>query len=334
MNRRDEALLKAVLAAYPDRLAVRRDDDPTRATMVGGRAATLEPASVVRRSRLFVCVDARDVEGPRGVETRVAVASAVREEWLAEMFPNLVGRREIARFDPERGKVIVRVEKTFLDLPFRSSESGAVDPAVAGDALFAWIRDESRGGVAGFVAGDDGAARLAARVDFLAREAPDFGLPRADAPFLERAVEAACRRENSLDRAAKNLRAAIRGLLPGAAARTLDREAPETIAVPSGSAVRLEYPPDGAPVLAVRLQELFGMAKTPRVAAGRVPVVLQLLGPNFRPVQTTRDLESFWRTTYAEVRRELRARYPKHPWPEDPTTATPRAVGGRGRRGP
>jgi ATP-dependent helicase HrpB len=111
--------------------------------------------------------------------------------------------------------------------------------------------------------------------------------------------------------------------------RLLDQHAPETLTVPSGSRIRLQYSINVPPVLAVRLQELFGWTETPRIAAGRVPVRLHLLGPNFRPVQITDDLRSFWTTTYFQVRKDLRVRYPRHAWPEDPLTAQPQAKGGR-----
>jgi ATP-dependent helicase HrpB len=93
--------------------------------------------------------------------------------------------------------------------------------------------------------------------------------------------------------------------------------------VPSGRTARLEYQEDGSVSAAVKLQELFGLAETPRIGSRQTPVLLQLLAPNGRPVQTTRDLRSFWDRTYPEVRKELRGRYPKHPWPDDPWTATP-----------
>ncbi len=99
--------------------------------------------------------------------------------------------------------------------------------------------------------------------------------------------------------------------------------------MPSGNRIRLVYEPDRPPVLAVRLQELFGWSDTPRLAGGRIPVLLHLLGPNFRPVQITEDLRSFWSNTYHQVRKDLRARYPKHSWPEDPWTARAEAKGGR-----
>ena len=109
--------------------------------------------------------------------------------------------------------------------------------------------------------------------------------------------------------------------------RDLDELAPETITVPTGNRIRLEYSGGKQPTLAVRLQEVFGWLATPRIAAGRVPLVMELLGPNYRPVQITSDLASFWKSAYFEVRKDLRTRYPKHAWPEDPLTAKPEAKG-------
>jgi ATP-dependent helicase HrpB len=114
--------------------------------------------------------------------------------------------------------------------------------------------------------------------------------------------------------------------------QVLRREAPEAIEVPSGSRIRLQYRPDLPPILAVRLQEIFSWRDTPRLAAGRVPLLLHLLGPNFRPVQITDDLRSFWATTYFQVRKDLRVRYPRHSWPDDPMNAMPQAKG-RGHGG-
>jgi ATP-dependent helicase HrpB len=111
--------------------------------------------------------------------------------------------------------------------------------------------------------------------------------------------------------------------LPSDVRAALDREAPNTLPVPSGRRATLVYRGDGSVTAAVKLQELFGPTETPRIGPRREPVTLELLAPNGRPVQTTRDLQSFWRRTYPEVRKELRGRYPKHPWPDDPLTASP-----------
>ncbi len=113
--------------------------------------------------------------------------------------------------------------------------------------------------------------------------------------------------------------------------RQLDELVPETLTVPSGNRIKLTYQVGGPPILAVRLQELFGWTDTPRIAGGRVAVLLHLLGPNYRPVQITDDLRSFWSNTYFQVRKDLRARYPRHSWPDDPLTARAEAKGSRRR---
>ncbi|HEY8668558.1 MAG TPA: ATP-dependent helicase C-terminal domain-containing protein, partial [Tepidisphaeraceae bacterium] len=167
--------------------------------------------------------------------------------------------------------------------------------------------------------------------------------PRRDWPVFDDArlgelIAAAAAGKRSLEEVRRagqggqgGLAAVLRGALAYPLDRLLDELAPETITVPTGNRIRLTYaaglPPQPPlpPVLAVRLQEIFGLTETPRVANGRVAVLLHLLAPNYRPVQVTQDLRSFWKTTYFQVRKDLRARYPKHAWPEDPLTAPPQA---------
>ncbi|MEV1290489.1 ATP-dependent helicase C-terminal domain-containing protein, partial [Micromonospora sp. NPDC049679] len=152
--------------------------------------------------------------------------------------------------------------------------------------------------------------------------------PRVDdEALLDAAAEwlgpelAGARRRGDLTRI--DVAAALRRLLPWKQASRLDEVAPERLTVPSGSRVRVSYADPAAPVLAVKVQEAFGWRDAPRIADGRVAVLLHLLSPAGRPVAVTRDLASFWATGYAQVRAELRGRYPRHPWPEDPTTAPP-----------
>jgi ATP-dependent helicase HrpB len=116
---------------------------------------------------------------------------------------------------------------------------------------------------------------------------------------------------------------ALRGLLPWNLQRRLDLEAPTHMEVPTGSQIPIDYGAEEGPVLAVRVQELFGMDRHPAIAAGRVPLILHLLSPAQRPIQITRDLPGFWRGSWAAVRADMRGQYPKHPWPEDPLTAPP-----------
>jgi len=157
---------------------------------------------------------------------------------------------------------------------------------------------------------------------------PDLGLPDvSDANLLETLEDWLApylQNKRKLDALSEeDLSHALAALFDYEQRKQLDAQAPDSLAVPSGQTRRLEYSPGEPPVLAVKLQELFGLADTPRVAGGRVPVTLHLLSPAGRPIQVTQDLQGFWERTYPEVKKELKGRYPKHPWPDDPWTATP-----------
>ena len=182
---------------------------------------------------------------------------------------------------------------------------------------------------------DERAAQWLARYELLRKAMPNHPWPAlmSDA-ILRDAVAEAARGKRSLDGFLPSLLTALQSLLVYPLDRLMETEAPESITVPTGNRIRLQYAPQNdypdeltPPVLAVRLQELFGLTDTPKVAAGRVPVILHLLGPNYRAVQVTQDLRSFWATTYFQVRKDLKARYPRHAWPEDPLTAPPQAKG-------
>ena len=153
---------------------------------------------------------------------------------------------------------------------------------------------------------------------------PELGLPNVgEAQLAELLPELAAGRRSFAELRRAPLAEHLLARLTRPQALALDREAPERLPVPSGSRIRLAYEPGRAPVLAARIQELFGLSATPRIAAGRVPVVIHLLAPNGRPQQITDDLASFWSGAYFDVKKELRRKYPRHAWPDDPTTATP-----------
>jgi ATP-dependent helicase HrpB len=163
-----------------------------------------------------------------------------------------------------------------------------------------------------------------ARLRFLGRWMPELGLPEDPATLLPGVLEALVSGLRSLaDLARADVPGALLGVLTHRQRVALEREAPAQWTLPSGRRVPVGYERDRPPVVSARIQEVFGLADTPRLAAGRVPIVLELLAPNQRPMQITDDLASFWRTTYTQVRGELRGRYPRHPWPDDPTTAPP-----------
>jgi ATP-dependent helicase HrpB len=180
---------------------------------------------------------------------------------------------------------------------------------------------------------DSTAAQYLTRLRCLCEWMPELELTSFDEDELRELVPILCRGARSLEEV-RNGRwvSALQGKLTPLQRQAVEREAPERMQVPSGSRVTLHYEVGRPPVLAVRLQELFGLRDTPRIAGGRVRVLLHLLAPNFRPQQITDDLASFWTNAYPQVRGELRRRYPKHAWPEDPLSA--QAVRGtRARRG-
>ena len=322
----DETLLRLILVAFPDRVCRRRPSDPGAGLMVGGRGVRLGPESVVREGDLFLAIDPRDDRGGSSGEAIVRIASLIRAEWLDAAFPGSVRREKSARFDEGRGRIVGVHTVRYRDLVIEEGDGVAVDPELAARVLADAIIPRGRG----FVLEHEEAAAWVARFDLVRRAMPEAGLPPIDEAAVAGLVTEACRGRRSLE----ELRRApwvdlLRGLLTYPQARFVDEAAPESIAVPSGSRVRLRYEADRPPVLAVRLQELFGWAETPRVAGGRVPVVLHLLGPNYRPVQITDDLGSFWADAYFQVRKDLRNRYPRHAWPENPLEAKPEARGGR-----
>lgn len=308
----DEAVLRAVLAAFPDRLIRRRAPGEARGVMVGGRGVRLAASSRVIEPELFIGVD---VDGA-GVEALVRQASAIERDWLST--ESLCTSIEVD-FEPQSESVRARRRVRYEDLLL--DESVAALPSAEETARV--LTEAACRRIDAVVPLDDSAAGLfLRRVRCLREWMPALDLPAFDEAALRDLLPWACVGCRSF---AEVRRADWLGLLQGrltpAQRQALEREAPERLEVPSGSRHALQYEPGRPPVLAVRIQELFGLHDTPRLAGGRVPVLLHLLAPNNRPQQVTDDLASFWANTYPVVRKELRARYPKHAWPDDPYAA-------------
>ncbi len=224
-------------------------------------------------------------------ESRIRAASRVEPDWITP-----TGVRVEHRLDPESGRVrawrVARYDEIVL-----AETPAALDPATAATLLRdAWAAREP----------DARTTQLLRRLRFAELD--------VDVPAL---VQQAAMGADSIDDIE------VEPHLPFQVQRALADRAPRSIVVPSGRLMPLEYAEDGSVSASVKLQELFGLAESPTIGSRRVPVTFHLLAPNGRPVQTTRDLRSFWQRTYPEVRKELRGRYPKHPWPEDPWTAQP-----------
>jgi ATP-dependent helicase HrpB len=320
----DEAVLRALLAAFPDRLARRREPRSRRGVLVGGRGVRLAPSSGVLEPELFLCIDV-DSTGP---EVLVRQASAIRRDWLP---PEQVTVAIDLVFDPTAERVSARRRVRYLDLVLEESAAALSDDAQVAQVLEAAAAEQPERVLP---PADSPARRWITRVQCLRQWMPELELPDWNDSELCRLLPElcpGCRSFAELRHA--DWQAVLQRRLTPKQFQAVEREAPERLTVPSGSRLALVYEPAKPPLLAVRIQEVFGLAETPRIAAGRVPVLLHLLAPNQRPQQVTDDLASFWANTYPQVRKELRVRYPKHAWPEDPLAASPERQPARKREG-
>jgi ATP-dependent helicase HrpB len=310
----DEAVLRSLLAAFPDRLARRREAGSRRGVMVGGRGVQLARASGVLEPEFFVCVEV----DAGGKEVLVRQASAVERDWLPP--ERLTVATEVA-LDPDTERVTARRRLRYEDLVLEESVASMPDGEQTAHEL-ATAAGEHLERV--LPPADSPAGLYLTRLRCLRGWMPELQLPPFDEAKLRELLTWLCHgRRSFADLRNAPWLEALQGRLTQPQRQAVEREAPERLAVPSGSRIALRYEVGRPPVLAVRIQEVFGLRDTPRVAAGRVRVLLHLLAPNHRPQQVTDDLASFWANTYPQVRKELRARYPKHAWPEDPWTAQP-----------
>ena len=313
----DLAVGLVIALAHPDRIARRRASG-TAYLMASGTGATLPAGSPLTGFDWLAIADADRGAGRRDAMARSA---APIDEGLAIEAASWMLRDE-ASVSWTDGRVVAR-RATWLGAIELSSEK-ITDPPP--DLVVAAVRDGlDRDGLA-LLPWSAAALALRQRLAFL-HAALGGPWPDVGDPALLAGIEGWLGPDLARIRTARDLqridvRSALRRLLPWPEAARLDELAPERVEVPSGASVRVDYDGD-QPVLAVRVQEVFGWRRTPRLADGRVPLLLHLLSPSRRPAAVTADLESFWRTGYPQVRAELRGRYPKHAWPEDPLTALP-----------
>jgi ATP-dependent helicase HrpB len=314
-----------LLHAYPDRIGHRHAQDRLRYQLANGRMARLfedsalvgEPWIVASELRF----EARDALVLRG--------APVDEARLQEQFPRRFSEGDHVRWDPQRRALVAQRERRFDRIVLDVRPAGSVDPALAAPALVDAVRTLGLDALPW----SDALRQWRARVQSLRTWMPELAarLPElGDAALLDTLDQwllpafAGMTRLDALTPEA--LAAALHGQLDWDLRQQLEQHAPQRIVVPSGMQRRIEYAvgDDGAPqppVLAVKLQELFGLADSPRIADGRVPLLLHLLSPAGRPLQVTRDLRGFWERTWPDVRKEMKGRYPRHPWPEDPWNA-------------
>ncbi len=321
-RRGDEVDAGVLLAlAYPDRIGRRRAGGEARYTLANGRGAHFADSQSLGRQDLIVAVDLDDRER----DARILLAAPLARADLEKHFADRLERTESVEWSSRDQAVIARrvvrlgaailEEQPLPEIPTEAARAAMLAGArELGIAAFNWTRD---------------ARDLQARIEFARKHAADASAwPAVDdaslaasfdewlAPWLDGIT-----RKEHLSRI--SLTEALRALLPWDQQRKLDELAPTHLRVPTGSNIRIDYLDESAPVVAVRLQEVFGLETTPMIAGGRVPITFKLLSPAQRPVQVTRDLAGFWRGSYADVRKDMRGRYPKHYWPENPLEAEP-----------
>ncbi len=310
---------RLLLAAYPDRLAMQREPGSPLYLLANGRGCRLTERSSLHDEPFLVAVE---VEGGEKAEGQIHLAAAVTSELIREELAEALIRERRVAWGEREGRVIVREEERLGALLLWSRQVTAHE----GETATALLEGVVRRGIER-LPWSPAALQFRDRVGFTGRLFPEAGLPDLTDTAL-----ALCAGEWLLpwlgsarslaDVARVDLTAAVKGLLNREQLRFLDEVAPTHLTVPSGSRIALQYDGEG-PVLAVKLQELFGLGESPAVARGRAPVLLHLLSPAGRPIQVTRDLKGFWNGAYREVKKELKGRYPRHPWPDDPWSASP-----------
>ena len=302
--------------AFPDRIARNRGNGTFQ--MSCGRGAFLERTEVLATSPYLVLCDLDD----RGGDAKIRLAAVITEDAIEEMFADQIADGTVTEWDRRTESVRAVRQRRLGRMVLAEGGQSKPDEADVQTALFVGIRQK---GVANLPCWTPGIRQLQARINFLHRVLGDW--PDVSDKALEDRLEdwfagftTDMSRWTHLERL--DLAAVLDFALSESShdRRELDRLAPVKMEVPSGSMMTIHYE-EAEPFVAVRLQECFGLQETPKVAGGRVPVVMHLLSPAQRPVQVTKDLAGFWKTSYALVRKDMRGRYPKHFWPEDPSTA-------------
>ncbi len=309
----EEAVMRAIMVAFVDRICRRREPGGKTAIMVGGRGVRLAIDSAVTDAELFVAVELLETGQS---DATVRQASAIDKSWLPKS--HLSTSIDVS-YDSAREKVVASKCTRFCDLIIEETVSALptdIDPGeILAKALSAANID-----LAALV--DDQSKQYLARINCLRDNMPELELPQfSNEPWRE-LLPLWCMGASSLtELKSHSFISILQSQLNHEQLTAIEQEAPAQIAVPSGNQIKLIYENGKAPVLAVRIQELFGMTETPKIARARQPVLMHLLAPNYRVQQITPDLASFWNNTYSEVKKDLKARYPKHSWPDNPLTA-------------
>jgi ATP-dependent helicase HrpB len=308
----EDALRRCILIGFSDRVARRIDEGQSRCDLVHGRRGTLTRESVVRQSLLMVVAEIQEIGGKAGdVNTVLSLATAIEVDWLKELFPGDLRPETRVAFDSVTNRVRAEDTLRFRDLVV-SSKRIEIPPA---DAAASLLADEVIAGRLQLQKWDHSVVQWILRLNLLAKWCPDLGLPQIHDEERRHIIEQLCHGAVSYkDIKDRDVKPVVQSWLSGAQRDLVEKHMPERITLSNGRTPKVIYEAENPPFISLRIQELFGVTQTPKIAMGRVPLSVHILAPSMRPVQVTQDLANFWREHYPRIKSELQRRYPKHEW--------------------
>jgi ATP-dependent helicase HrpB len=309
---KDEALQKCILIGFSDRVARRLDSGTLRCELVHNRRGVLARESAVQHSELFVAAEVREVEGKdKEVNTILSLATAIEPGWLRELFPEDMESDLHVEFDSTAKRVQAAEMLRFRGLALSAKR---VEPPPA-DAAARLLADEILAGRLPLPNWDHAVEQWLLRLCLLCRHCPELQLPPFTEDDRKHIIEQLCHGAVSYkDIKEREVKPVVMSWLSAAQRELLDKHAPERLSLPNGRTPKVSYEASSSPHFALRIQELYDVTQTPKIAMGRVPVVAHILTPGMKPIQITQDLANFWREHYPRIKSELQRKYPKHLW--------------------
>ena len=309
---KDEALQKCILIGFSDRVARRLDQGTLRCELVHQRRGVLARESVVQQKELFVAAEIREVETrDKEVNTILSLATAIEPNWLRELYPDDITSDLRVQFDTTQKRVVAAELLKFRELALSARR---VDPPPA-DAAARILAAEILAERLPLPNWDHAVEQWLARLNFLCAHCPELQLPPFNDEDKQHVIEQLCHGAVSYkDIKEREVLPVVTGWLSHAQRELLDKHAPERLSLPNGRTPKVTYETGKSPFISLRIQELYDVNQTPKIAMGRVPVTVHILTPGMKPIQVTSDLASFWREHYPKIKSELARRYPKHLW--------------------
>jgi ATP-dependent helicase HrpB len=308
----NEALQKCILIGFSDRVGRRVDSGTLRCDLVHGRRAVLARESAVHNNPLLVAAEIREVEGKdKEVNTLLSLATAIEETWLRELFPEDIGTTSRVFYDAGSKRVYAEEQLRFRDL---SIGTRRVEPPPADEAA-RLLAEEVTAGRLILKEWDHGVEQWILRLNWLSQWCPELGLPPITEADRHHLIEQLCHGAVGYkDIKDKPVKPVIKSWLSPAQDELLDKHAPERLTLTNGRTPKVAYEAGATPYISIRIQDLYDVSAMPKIAMGRIALVVHILGPNMRPVQITQDLAGFWREHYPRIKQELQRKYPKHQW--------------------